>query len=244
MNIVICEDEYFWREALETLIRKWASARGIDALCTSYSSPKELVSHLKAQMQMDVLFLDISLGEKNTDGMTLAKLIRKMGNTVPLIFVTIDSMRASEGYLVEAMGFLSKPIDEPRLTLFMDRIIKQQRGQKSIKVLVDGNMCCIHEKHIIFVEIIDHIVTYHTVQGKYSYRGTLSDVMTTLSSDYFVQIHRSYVISLEKIQSIKTTYPYSVYLQKVGEIINLPVSRKYIEKFLEVYSDDILEKMI
>lgn len=51
------------------------------------------------------------------DGMTLAKHLRQMGNTIPIIFVTVDSLRAADGYLVEAMGFLWKPIDEGRLSL-------------------------------------------------------------------------------------------------------------------------------
>lgn len=244
MKIVICEDEHYWREALETSIRKWAVTRNIDTHCQSFLSPLELITHLKKQTHVDVLFLDISLGEKVIDGMSLAKLIRKTGSTVPLIFVTIDSQRAAEGYLVEAMGFLSKPIDDGRLALFMDRIIKRQRGQKTIKVFVDGHMSSIHEKHIVYVEIIDHTVIYHTIQGNFNLRSTLNEVIEILNSDYFIQIHRSYIIALDKIHSIKTTYPYSVDLQRFDETVCLPVSRKFISKLVEVYSDEVLEKMI
>lgn len=244
MKIVICEDEQYWSEALKTSIAKWAALRKIKTHCSSFDSPYELANHLKAHVDDDVLFLDISLGEKVIDGMTLAKRIRKMGSTIPIIFVTIDSHRAADGYLVEAMGFLSKPIDEDRLVLFLDRIIRRQRNQKILKIMTDGHMTNIYQKDIVCAEINDHTIIYHTTQGSFSLRGTLREILAILDKEYFVQIHRSYVIALDKIDGIKTTYPYVVTLIKRDEIVNLPVSRKYINNLLEVYSDNILEKMI
>lgn len=244
MKIVICEDEHYWQEALKVAISKWAAVREIEIECQCAWSPKELLACLKARADIDVLFLDISLGEKVIDGMALAKLIRKTGNTVPLIFVTIDTLRAADGYLVEAMGFLSKPIDDGRLSLFLDRIIKRQRGQKSIKVLVDGRMTTLHEKYITHVEIINHTAIYHTIQSDFKVRSTLSEVLATLTEDYFVQIHRAYIVALDKIHSVKTTHPYSVNLQSIDGTVSLPVSRKFMSKLMEVYSDEVLEKMI
>jgi len=176
--------------------------------------------------------------------MTLAKHLRKMGNTIPIIFVTVDSLRAADGYLVEAMGFLSKPIDEGRLSLFLDRIIKCRKNQRIIKIVAENRLNNVYQKDIMYAEIIDHTVIYHTVKGSLTLRGTLGEVLALLGDEYFVQIHRSYVIALDKIDNIKTTYPYSVSLLENNGLVDLPVSRKYINKLLEVFSDDVLEKMI
>lgn len=244
MKIVICEDDQYWSETLKLLISKWAITRKVNYDCVYFSSPYDLINHIADNLDTDVFFLDISFGEKAIDGMTLAKHLRKMGNTTPIIFVTIDSFRAADGYLVEAMGFLSKPIDENRLSLFLDRVIKRQKNKKIIKIMSEGRINNVCQNDIVYAEINDHTVIYHTVQGSCKLRGTLGEVLSLLDADYFVQIHRSYVIALGKIDSIKTTYPYSVTLHKTNKAVDLPVSRKYIDKLIELYSDDILEKMI
>ena len=242
MKIVICEDEQYWTEALKMSISKWAVKRKINLQCINLSSPQELLNYFENHIDADVLFLDISFGEEVIDGMILAKRIRKMGNSVPIIFVTVNSFRAADGYLVEAMGFLAKPIDDKRLFLFLDQIIKKDRNQKVISIMSEGRMMNIYQSDIVYAEVMDHTITYYTTQGKISFRGTLGKVLETLDEECFVQIHRAYVIALDKIESIKTTNPYAVDLVKNNEIINLPVSRKYINNFLKVYSDDIWER--
>ncbi len=244
MKVVICEDEQYWSETLKTAVSKWAAIRKIDINCSSFTAPQELAKYLKENKDVDILFLDISLGEKVIDGMTIAKHLRKAGSTMPIIFVTSDSLRAADGYLVEAMGYFTKPIEEKKLTLFLDRIVKRQRGFKIIKIMSGGRITNINQRDIVYVEILDHTVEYHTMQGSLTQRGTLSEVLSTLDENCFVQIHRSYVIALERIDAIKSTYPYSVTLISKNELIKLPVSRKYIDNLLEAYSDDLLEKMI
>ncbi|WP_312448147.1 LytR/AlgR family response regulator transcription factor [Lacrimispora sp.] len=244
MKVVICEDEQYWTETLKTSIAKWAAARKVPFHCDSFVLPQELINHLTKNLDTDVLFLDISLGEQVVDGMTLAKHLREMGNTIPIIFVTVDSLRAADGYLVEAMGFLSKPIEEVRLSLFLDRIIKRQKNQRIIKIAAENRLNNVYQKDIVYVEIIDHTVIYHTVKYKLTLRGTLGEVLVLLGDEYFVQIHRSYVIALDKIDNIKTTYPYSVSIHENNGLVDLPVSRKYINNLMEAFSDDVLEKMI
>jgi two-component system response regulator LytT len=110
--------------------------------------------------------------------------------------------------------------------------------------MADGRMTNISQGDIVYVEIMDYTVTHHTAQVSLNLRGTLGEVLAALDGEYFVQIHRSYVIALNKIDAIKTSYPYSVDMLKGSGPVNLPVSRKYIDNLLEAYSTDLLEKMI
>lgn len=244
MKIVICQEEQYWIDTLKTAIAKWSSVRNIKCATTYFLSPQEMITYFTTHLDIDVLFLDISLGNQEIDGVILAKHIRKMGITVPIIFVSVDSYRAVDGYLVEAMGFLSKPIDENRFSLFLDRIVKKQRSKKAIKITVGGHIRNIFQDDIIYAEIHDHTVMYHTTQECLKFRSTLKEVLSTLDSAFFMRTHRSYIIRLDKIQSIKTTYPYSVNLHLDNEIVRLPLSRSYIDELLEVYSGDILGEMI
>jgi len=244
MNVVICEDEKYWSETLKAAVSKWAVIKKIDINFSSFTAPQELIEYLKDNNDVDVLFLDISLGKKVIDGMALAKHIRKTGGIMPIIFVTGDSLRAADGYIVEAMGYLTKPIEEKKLALFLDRIVKHQRGFKSVNIISGGRISKIYQRDIVYVEITDHTIVYHTMQSSLTQRGKLREVLSTLDENCFVQIHRSYVIALERVDSIKSIYPYSVIVMSKNKLIDLPVSRKYIDNLLEMYTNDLLEKMI
>lgn len=244
MKIAICEDEEFWIESLLTSVFQWAKIRNIEITYCKFSSPQTLIKFLMNETETDVVFLDISFEKESIDGMNAANYIRKMGNNIPIIFVTVDQIRAVDGYLVEAMGFLSKPIDIKRLTLFLDRIIENQKKERCLKVQMGNEIVILRQRDIVFIEIINHTLIYHMIDSKVECRGSLSEMLSLWGSDCFVRIHRSYVISKDKIYNIKTTYPYSVNILKGIEIINLTVSRKYIDNLLEVYSDDVLGRII
>jgi len=244
MKIAICEDEEFWIESLLTSIRQWAKIRNIEFKYRKFSSPQALIKFLLNEEGTDVVFLDISFGKETIDGVNAAKYIRKMGNKVPIIFVTVDLIRAVDGYLVEAIGFLSKPIDIKRLALFLDRIIENQKSERSVKIQAGNEVVNLRQRDIIFIEVINHTLIYHMTDFEVECRGSLGEMLSLWDSDYFIRIHRSYAISKDKIYNIKTTYPYSVNLLNGTEIKNLSVSRKYIDKLLEIYSDDVLGRII
>ena len=244
MKIVICEDERHWSNEIKKTVHRWAINRNIEMQCDSFSTPQELIHQLTIYSDTDAVLLDISLGNEVIDGMIAAKHIRKMGNHIPIIFVTVDSFRAADGYLVEAMGFLGKPIDEKMLSLFLDRILKKKKNEKIIKIISENVVANVPQSDIVYAEISNHTIIFHTVQKQICRRGTLTDIMEILGNDNFIQIHRSFVIAKSKIYKIKSTYPYSVDMLKGIDTINLPVSRSYIENLLAVYSDDMLERLI
>ena len=227
-------------------VGRWASAKKAEIDCLCFMAPNDLLEHLKSDPELDVLLLDISFGEKIIDGMQVARYIRKMGNQVPIIFVTSVAFRAPEGYLVEAAGYLSKPIDERRLALFLNRILKQNMPDKIIQIATESGVTNVRLLDVIYAEVNDHTIIFHTTHFDVSKRGTLGDIVDLLGRESFIQIHRSYVIAIEKIHKVKTTYPYSVQMMESEStmIPPLPVSRKFIDKLLEIYADDIWERMI
>lgn len=242
--IVICEDERHWSNEIKKVVHLWATNRHIELQCDSCSTPQELIRYLAMHSDTDAILLDISLGNETIDGMVAAKHIRKTGNQTPIIFITVDSFRAADGYLVEAMGFLGKPIDEKRLFLFLDRILRKKKSERIIKIISGDTVTNVPQSEIVFAEVTDHTIIYHTLQEQIKLRGTLANIMETLGNENFIQIHRSFVIAKSKIYKIKLTYPYSVDMLNGIEIINLSVSRSYIENLLAVYSDDVLERLI
>lgn len=244
VRVIICEDEKYWNDILKASVTKWAESRKTELQCNCFYSPKELINYFVAHSDADAIFLDISLGNEMIDGMATAKQIRKMGNHVPIIFVTVDSARAVDGYLVEAMGFLCKPIDEKRLSLFLDRILKRKKNEKMINFSSESELIVIPQSDVIYAEVINHTIHYHTRKREIKIRGTLTEIIDMLGTEDFIQIHRSFIISKSKINKVKATYPYLVDLLDGNKTVALSVGRKYINKLIEAYSDDVLEMMI
>ena len=126
----------------------------------------------------------------------------------------------------------------------MDRIIENQKSERSLKIQMGNKIVNLRQRDIIYVEVINHTLIYHMIDSRVECRGSLSEMLNLWDNDCFVQIHRSYAIQKDKIYDVKTTHPYSVNILKGIEIINLSVSRKYIDKLLKVYSDDVLGRII
>ncbi|MEG0495908.1 MAG: LytTR family DNA-binding domain-containing protein [Eubacterium sp.] len=231
MKFLICEDEKTWEERIKILAEKWAIAKDIDTQFICFSSPEKVVDYFSKN-------IDISLGEKVPDGIILAKSIRLTGSEVPIIFITNDTQRAPDGYLVDASGFLEKPIDEKRFIHFLNKIWNRKKHDKTIKLTVDRLLITIKLKDIVYIEVINHDILYHTTTHNFKTRGTLSNVLNLLDKDCFVQIHRSYIIRLEKIIGVKTSYPYAVIMQMNNEKLKLTVSRKFFNHLMTTYTDD------
>lgn len=63
----------------------------------------------------------------------------------------------------------------------------------------------------------------------------MNDILNTLGEEGFIRIHRSYVVSKSKIQTIKKTYPHTLVVLSEGATIELPISRHYIKQLINGY---------
>ncbi|MCL1803617.1 MAG: LytTR family DNA-binding domain-containing protein [Eubacteriaceae bacterium] len=247
MRVAICEDERYWQEALEASVCEWARQREVDAECLSFYGPAALLEALGQREGIDCVLLDIMLGDDAISGMGLAKAIRQAGSAVPIIFVTNDSSCVFDGYVVEAMGYLSKPADQSRLFMYLDRALKLKGNSEPVHEALDinsgGMIVSVRKGDIAYAEVLAHKVTYHAAGRAIESRGTLKGALDLLGAEGFVQVHRSYIIAVGKIHSIKATIPYAVFVRVGFETKKLAVSRKYIGNLVKAYADNALGKI-
>lgn len=242
MRIAICEDETYWIDTLQADIMAWASSKGIEIDIDSFLNPTALIEGI-ILAPFDLLFLDIAFGEAYMDGMETAGYIRKTGNKIPIVFVTSDAFRADEGYLVEAMGYLRKPIEKNKLTLFLDRALKGVKPVRMIEITTSNGITIIPHNDIIYAEVIDKVINCHTYNGVITFRETISHFLERLGHDDFMQVHRAYLIAKNKIHGVKPTYPFNVTLLKGIETVEVPLSKQYIDRVLDEYAGDVLRRM-
>lgn len=88
-----------------------------------FSSAEASIFHYVENKEYDVLLLDIEMG--NMDGVTLARQIRKSNKNVQIVFITGYSDYIAEGYDVEALHYLMKPLKDEKLFDVLDRAVNK-----------------------------------------------------------------------------------------------------------------------
>jgi len=243
MKVAICEDEQYWNNFLEGMVLQWASEKKASVECKSFFEAQSLINSFKKMESFDLLLLDIALGEGAMNGMAAAKALRAAGSQVPIVFVTAHNSHVIDSFLVRALGFVGKPADKERLCFFLGEALSLKEGARAIEIGSGNKTTRLRVCDIDYVEVSDHELTYHAGGLSVSTRGTLKDAISLLGGEGFVQVHKSYLVSVDKIYSFKKTRPYYVSLYNGFEAITLAIGRKYIGQLAIAHSKSALGKI-
>lgn len=176
---------------------------------------------------VDLLFIDINMPD-----ITGIDLVRALQNRPMVIFTTAYKNFAFEGFELEALDYLLKPIDLKRFTKAIDKVLDYYRykhglnnktQEESLYVYSEYRMIKIILKDIEYIESMeDYIKIYTQAEKPVLTLMPLKKVLEKLPADEFIRIHRSYAVSVNKIRSIQNR---KIQLSN----ITLPVSDTYIE---------------
>lgn len=215
INIVICDDERAEITYLSALVRKWASVRSVDIRLSDYESAESFLFVYDENKCVDILLLDIQM--KSMDGVMLAKRVRAENKEVQIIFITGYLDYIADGYDVEALHYLLKPVTEEKLILVLDRAIdKLSHNERALFISHAGESRRIPLYEIRYLEVMQNYVTIYA-REKHTVKKTLAE-LEKLLDDNFYRTGRSFIINLRYIQSITRT---EVHLND-GVMIPLP----------------------
>lgn len=197
MRIAICDDQAVCLEQTLSAVRRCVSVAEarIDLFKSGLSFLKEFKSH-----PYDLVFLDIEMPE--IDGITLAKKLRKLNADVPIIFLTSHIEYALVGYEVNALRYLTKPVDPNKLRDVLSVVMERMRQQRILWIKTDMGEQKLLVKDILFMEAQNQNILIYTTKDAYCVRYNLSDYEKELVQDGFFRIHRGYLVSLSRIKSI------------------------------------------
>lgn len=151
----------------------------------------------------DILLLDVEM--KNMNGIELAKRIRKDNNRAEIIFITSHFEFVGEGYEVDALHYLIKPISAEKLTQVLTKAAEKILVEPpSVVISCEGETVKLYESDILYVESFLHYIVIHTKDKEYKIKENIS-VFENKVSDDFYRIHRSYLVSLKYITRISRT---------------------------------------
>lgn len=218
MRIAVCDDEELFRIEFKSVLDKVLINAEYDI--DTFSGGSSLYEAF-LKNPFDLVFLDIEM--PGIDGITLAKRLRAVSENVQIVFLTSHIEYALEGYEVNALRYLVKPVDMNKLSDVLKYIQDKKNNSRQIMIKQEGEDIVIDISDIIYMESMDKNVRIVTSKSEYITRYNISDYEEELKNSGFLRIHRGYLISLSKVKKILKN---DVVMD--GDI-SLPVSRSNIK---------------
>lgn len=206
IQIAICDDEKVSLDSLAGEAAEWAKAAGEVCRTTKYTTADAFLFAWEEKKDIDVLLLDIEM--PGMDGIALARSLRRMGERIGIIFVTGNPDFALEGYELEAVSYLVKPVKRDKLRAALDRAKEQLRHRPAILTpLSAGEVEKVYLSDLCCLESDGHDSVIWKRDGtKLVCRTGLlqleQELMEGECRDAFFKPHRSYFINLGYVERI------------------------------------------
>lgn len=151
----------------------------------------------------DLVMMDIDLPGLN--GMATAERLRRVDQSVTLVFVTNLARYAAKGYAVDAIDFLLKPVSYTNFTVTIQRALLRCRHnhQPDLLISLPDGVYRIAVSRIKYIEVTNHTLVYHTTEGILSSSGNLKDVEARLPARQFIRCNRCYLVNLAFVRAIR-----------------------------------------
>jgi len=219
IKCVAIDDEPLALELIEEFVSRFPRLKLVQMYDDPISGAEFLRSH-----DIDLLFIDINMPD-----ITGIDLVRSLKNKPMVIFTTAYKKFAVEGFDLDAIDYLLKPIEFERFAKAVNKAIDYFQYKNSSKSMTSEALFVRSEYQLIkieldeieYIESVEDYLKIHRSRDKpVMTLMTLKAMLEKLPSDKFKRIHRSYVIALAKIKGIVNK---KVRLSSV----DLPVSDSY-----------------
>src|ERR1700709_731632 len=204
LNCVIIDDEPIARKLLQEYIEE------TDFLTLVGTAENPLkATGLINRLDVDLIFLDINMPKMNG-----LDFLRSADKLPMVIMTTAYGQYALDGFELAVVDYLVKPFSLERflkacLKAFELKLLKESKSahQKSdtghFFVKCEGKIEKVIYNELIYIEAMANYVTLHTINDKMVVYLTIKGILEKLPANQFVQVHRSYIVNTEKINTIE-----------------------------------------
>lgn len=201
IRAAVVEDETEHAEKLNEYIMRYGQEKHIEFSVEFFQNGMDFLSDYNHRV--DLVFMDIEMPHMN--GMECAEKLRKLDENVPLVFVTSSMQYAIKGYLVEALGYMVKPVAYFPFSVLMDKATSRIMQLNTKEILIKNRDFTkrIYSRDLYYVEIMDHYLIYHTTEGEFREVGKLKDVEERLTDFDFFRCSNSHLVNLRFVQGIE-----------------------------------------
>ena len=233
INVCIVEDEVAQANLLKEYIDRFSKKSRVQCAVTHYGDGIDLVDEYRGQF--DIILLDIQM--KHLDGMAAAEKIRKVDSDVIIIFITSTVQYAVQGYAVDALGYVLKPVPYLQFEQLFDKAIARVNAKREkvfIRVSVDERQIKLDCDSIYYIESQRNNVCIHCGDADYVTVGPLKKFDEMLGGHGFSKCHNAYIVNLSYVEAVQKE---EVLLTNGVE---LPISRARKKEFMAALTEDIL----
>ena len=201
IKIAYVEDDSGTTNIIANCLDRYAEEKKTELHYTHFDRAEELLESYSPQY--DLIFFDIMLVDGIT-GMEAAAKLRKLDESVQIIFITSLAQYAVKSYEVGALDFVLKPFSYYQLAMKLDRaihVITRDAGL-SIPVNTATGIRILSDRDITFLEVFDHDLIYHTDRETFRTRESLSKKEKELEGRPFVRVSVSHLVNLRYVSEI------------------------------------------
>jgi len=231
MNCLIIDDEPLARKGLKEYVEE------VDflSLAGEFDNPLKASEELSRRQDIHLLFLDIQMPK--ISGLDFFRSIKP---SIPVIFTTAYPQYALDGFELNALDYLVKPVSFERFYKAALRAkeyheLREKNAAEHISnsdyffIKADNKLVKIQLKEVLFAEALQNYVVIQTINKKFVTYLTFKAVEEYLSGSGFLKTHKSYIIAADKIDSIEGNNI------RIGTH-DIPVSRNL--------KDEVMEKLL
>jgi len=222
-NCIIVDDEPLAIEVIKTHVDN-LGIFNIIGECLNVIEAFQILSSAK----VDLMFLDIQMpGMKGTD------FLKNLVNPPKVILTTAYRDYALEGYELNVIDYLLKPIPYDRFLRAVDKFLNSEPGKSDnsgndnfIYLSINKKVHKIIINEIVYIESVKDYLTIHTLSGDIVAKHTISAFELLLPENEFVRIHRSFIVSIDKVKGFNSQ---SIDIGK----LELPIGPNYQARVFE-----------
>ena len=219
IHIALVEDEEEYRKVFLGYLRRYEQESGRQFRISVFPDGEDIISSYKADY--DLILMDIAM--RFMDGMTAAEKIRELDQEVVIIFITNMPQFVMKGYAVDALDYVLKPVNYFAFSQRIERAISRmsRRREQYFTVPVRGGIRKLSVSNILYVEVQDHDLLFHTRNESILTRGSLAEVEAKLGNAGFFRCNKYCLVNLAFADSLQ-----GIDLVVAGEHIQVSRAKK------------------
>lgn len=200
IRVGVVEDDPTACQRVLDYMNQYHSETGTEFTISVFDDGEKIVE--KYTPTYDILLLDIEM--KHMDGMAAARQIRERDDSVVIVFITAAPQYAINGYEVQALSYLLKPVPYFAFRQEIKRSIDMVRRRADDAMLIDtgGKQMRVELSDVLYIESIRHTIIIHTLGGKLSVTGTLKDFEERLAGQSFFRSNSCYLVNMQHVVGV------------------------------------------
>ncbi|MBK8699563.1 MAG: response regulator transcription factor [Saprospiraceae bacterium] len=232
IKTIIVDDEPLAIDILEAFVSRMPNLQLV-AKCENAFEANEVLQ----QQKIDLMFLDIQMPQ-----LSGVDFLKSLSNPPCVVFTTAYPEFAVEGFELNAVDYLVKPISMDRFLKAVNKVAEklagkgetEEGGDQFFFVKADKKLVKINFDDIVYIEGLKDYVIIKNETNRVITLQTMKSLEDKLPTHIFRRIHRSFIVNMNKIQALDGNV---VEVMEKGQVKHLPIGKNYRDELLELINE-------